>query len=609
MIQLQIETRFVERLCLAFLLYSILIFMPLGLDGQQLPGFKISGSFDEQQKVIENLPADTRILINAPLRGFDRDKQVLLILYALPNGNTIEQTFGKKLSQGDDWHFDIQHIGAQTRFLRKKLKNQIVVTAYLESKPKSWPMWVGNTPDSVNKIRKAVDDLRKMFEEWNPEVVFNSHSGGGRFIFSFIGASDEIPEYVGRIAFLDSSYGYDDNLYGSKITRWLKSDGNRYLCTLAYNDSVVVYNGKQLVSPTGGTWYRSKLMRNFLAQSFLFIRKERDTIIWHTALKKRVEIILKPNDENKIFHTSQVEFNGFIHSILSGTRYERKGYRYFGKRAYSEFVSDSVRLPIRQLNIPPRDPESEPGSLFMKRIGQLPLQEREEEIFKTIASGNVPGFLRNTVTLTGEFADSNGIKHKVSYEVMPDYLAVGSDTDFCRIPMNPHTAQRLASIFGASLITPKLSDHIFENAKIKLEPFNYIPVGNANELVMRFEDHNRQIEKQIRGAGGSAGDLVAGIKKDVVLTERLVRQPDKVAIYGWHKPDGKPIQPLYCGHVDWYVDYSHGIRFINNQVEVDGIKMLFTDILKDPVLYTIFSNESTCMEQVVYIKEKYIQIQ
>lgn len=32
---------------------------------------------------------------------------------------------------------------------------------------------------------------------------------------------------------------------------------------------------------------------------------------------------------------------------------------------------------------------------------------------------------------------------------------------------------------------------------------------------------------------------------------------NRVTIYGWHKLDGKPIQPLFTGHVDWYVDYFY----------------------------------------------------
>jgi hypothetical protein len=585
------------------LFFIIFIIQSLFIQGQILPGFKSSGSFNEQQIVIENSPPGTRILINAPLKGFGIDNKVLLIFYALPNGNTIEQTFGKKLKNGDDWHFDIQHIGAQTRFLRNILKDQTIVVVYLETVQKSWPLWVAETPGSVQKIKKIMDDVTEMFGKWDPQVILNGHSGGGRFIFSYINAVEEIPESVVRIAFLDSNYGYEDTIHGPKISGWLKSGKNKHLCVLAYNDSVVIYNNKPLVSPTGGTWYRSKMMKQYLSDSFRFRTDERDSIIWNKALGRRIEIILKTNPGKEIFHTKQVELNGFIHSILSGTKYENKGYSYFSEHAYSDLITDTVIIPVRRLNIPPRDPAAESGSDFMMRIAPLPLDEREEEIYKAIASGNIPDFLRNTVTLNGEFADSAGITHVVTYEVMPDYFSIGNDTDFCRIPMNPYTAQNLASDFGASLITARISDHIYLKADIKLAPFNYIPVGNANELVTKFVEHNTQIEKQFREAGGLQGRLIAGIKKDVILSGRMADQPGKVVIYGWHKPDGKPIQPVYSGHVYWYVDYSHGIRFINNQVLIDGKICLFTEILQDPVLYKIFSDEDEPMRQVTYIKQ------
>lgn len=578
----------------------LLLLLPFASTAQVLPDFRPSGAFNEQQLVIEDSPPGTRILINAPVEGFGKDNRILLIFYALPNGNTIEQTFGKKLKQGDDWHFNIQHIAAQTRFLRNMVRDRTIVVAYLETKQKSWPAWVADTPGSLEKVKKIVDDVSNLFAQWHPKIVLNGHSGGGRFIFTYINSVLEIPQEVERIAFLDSNYGYEDTLHGPKLVRWLKSDKNKYLCTLAYNDSVVIYNGKPLVSPTGGTWYRSKMMRNYLSDEFSFRVRQKDSLQWNSALGRRIEFVLKPNPAGKIYHTVQVELNGFIHSMLSGTRLENKGYRYFGSRVYNGYISDSIPVPIRRMNIPPRDQASGTGSEFMKRVSDLPLAEREEEIYKTLASGNMPGFLRKMVTLTTEFPDLAGNLHSVTFEVMPDYLSVGSDSDFCRIPMNPYTAQRLASHFGASMITSKLSDFIYKTAEVKLKPFNYIPVGNENELVSKFIEHNSQIEKQLREAGGSHGQLIAGIKKDVILSARIAAQPGKVVIYGWHKPDGKPIQPVYSGHIWWYVDYSHGIRLINNQVLVDGKLRLFTEILRDPLLYRIFSDEAAPMDQAAY---------
>lgn len=587
----------------SILIIALFVFLCPEIRGQLLPGFKVSAAYGEQQLVIENDPPGTRILVNAPLSGFGDNDKVLLVFYALPNGNSIEQTNGKKLDKGDDWHFDIQHIGAQTRFLRHQVKKQTIVTIYLETRQKSWPAWVAGTRDSIMAIKQMVDGMKMLFSKWHPQIVLNGHSGGGRFILSYIDAAGEIPRDVVRIAFLDSDYGYEDSIHGPKLTRWLRSGQNRHLCTLAYNDSVVVYNGKQLVSPTGGTWYRSKMMMGYLSGSFGFKTRNRDSLIWNCALKNRIEIILKTNPEKKIYHTRQVELNGFIHSMVSGTRLENKGYSYFGARAYASFISDSVHLPVRRLNIPPRDPTAEPGSAFMKRIDSLPLGEREEAIFRAVSSGNIPGFLRNTKSLKGEFADAAGTVHQVSYEVMPDYLAVGSDSDYCRIPVNPFTAQRIADLFGASLVTAKLSDHIYKMADKKMVPFSYLPVGNENEKVAKFTMHNSEIERQLADSAGTKGQLVAGAKKDVVLSSGIGAQRDRVVIYGWHKPGGKPIQPLYSGHVYWYVDYSHGIRLINNQVLLDNKPAFISDILKDPLLYKIFSNEDNPMSVTGYFRE------
>ena len=588
---------FLDKITILFLLF---FFLPLFIKAQLLPGFKPSGTFDEQQMVIENSPVNTRILINAPLDGFGKKDQVLLIFYALPNGSSIEQTFGKAIKDDRDWKYDIQHIGAQTRYLRKVLKNQTVVVAYLEAKQKSWPLWKKGNPNFLQDSKNIVDDVTSIFSLWNPDVVLNGHSGGGRFIFSYLEAVQNIPDDIKRIAFLDSEYGYEDTIHGPPLVNWLKSGKDKFLTALAYNDSVVIYNGKPLVSPTGGTWYRSKMMKKYLSQSFHFDEVDRDSLIWYKSPGRKIEIILKTNPERKIYHTVQVERNGFIHSVLSGTRHEQRKYIYFGERAYANFIADTVIVPIRRLNIPPRKADAESGSAFMNRIALLSREDREREIYKALSAGNMPDFLRNTVTLKGEFSDASGIVHEVQYEVMPDYLSVGNNSDFCRIPMNPHTAQKLATLYGASLITAKLSDHIYKMAAVKLTPFPYTPVGHANESVQKFAEHNAQIEKQKTEAGGINGQLIAGIKKDVILSARIAKNPNKVVIYGWHKSGGVPIQPVYSGHVDWYVDYSHGIRLINNQVLLDGKHVLLSDILSDPVLCKIFSDEDSPMSQPYY---------
>jgi hypothetical protein len=278
---------------------------------------------------------DVTVTIDRTTGSFKSKKPVLLILYALPNGNTTAQTLGKKLVDGDDWHFDIQHIRAQTNFLRKALPNKNIVVALLENEFKSWPAWKQKHPKFTTEIKFMVDTLSALFH--HPAVCLNGHSGGGSFIFGYLKAADKIPAVIQRISFLDSDYGYDST-YTSLLRQWLM-DKRHALNVFAYNDSVALYNGKPVVSATGGTWYRSHLLLNDLSSDFKFaIAEQNDSLVIIKSINKRIQFFFKLNPERKIFHTQQVELNGFIHSVLCGTKMDSKGYRYYGERAYTKYI-------------------------------------------------------------------------------------------------------------------------------------------------------------------------------------------------------------------------------------------------------------------------------
>jgi hypothetical protein len=267
-------------------------------------------------------------------------RKTLLVFYALPNGNSIEWTKGKRISGTDDWHFDIQHIKAQTVFLRSVMTDCNLAVAYMANSLKSWPAWKREAPGRPAEIRRLVDSIAGSLAPYHPRVMLNSHSGGGSFIFGYLDAVDEIPDNIQRIAFIDSDYGYEDSMHTRKLAHWLKH-GKHYLTVLAYNDSVVIFNGKPLVSPTGGTWYRSKLLQRNLAKEFRF-KSEADTaFITSSALSNRIDIRLKTNPNAKIYHTEQVARNGFIHTVIGGTKYARKArYAYWGERVYGAFIPE-----------------------------------------------------------------------------------------------------------------------------------------------------------------------------------------------------------------------------------------------------------------------------
>jgi hypothetical protein len=265
-------------------------------------------------------------------------KVTRLVLYALPNGNTIEHTFGRRVKPGDDWHFDIQHIGAQTRWLRSKLTDARLVVAYLECAEKSWPAWRRKHDPDGRRIQDLVQTLAARYGS-EPRIVLTGHSGGGSFIFGYLNANNAIPNSIERIAFLDSNYAYDAKLrHGDKLADWLAARPNHSLCVLAYHDSVALLNGKTFVSENGGTWGRSLAMQADLAKRFPFT-EEKDGDWRHlTALEGRVKFLLRENPAKAILHTRQVELNGFIHSMLTGTELENQGYTYFGSRAYEALI-------------------------------------------------------------------------------------------------------------------------------------------------------------------------------------------------------------------------------------------------------------------------------
>ncbi|MBD3226048.1 MAG: hypothetical protein GF313_15075 [Caldithrix sp.] len=107
---------------------------------------------------------------------------------------------------------------------------------------------------------------------------------------------------------------------------------------------------------------------------------------------------------------------------------------------------------------------------------------------------------------------------------------------------------------------------------MKLKPLTFYPVGDNNEHVYKFMEHNDSIQQQLVNAEAQPGNLVAGIKKDVVISNKItdLSRPGHVVIYGWHRLNGQAIQPLANIYLDTYVYYSHGIRIIYETLLVDG---------------------------------------
>jgi hypothetical protein len=249
-----------------------------------------------------------------------------------------------------------------------------------------------------------------------------------------------------------------------------------------------------------------------------------------------------------------------------------------GSYAFGEEVSG--------ITIPDRPADALAGRAFMKSVADLSPSKREAAIQDELLSGNVPAFLRQFVTIHTSTVVGDDVEVTASYEVAPDYLAVGSDDDYVRVPMTPMTAQAVADAFGCTLPTRKMVNDIYDQAEVKLAP---LPLTEDRTTVTTFLQHNGLIEWQRQDK--PRGVLVGGIKKDVVVTNRLQEKPNRVAIFGWHKLNGEPIQPLTIVHVNTYVDYSHGVRLVRKAMRVDGEMTTVDSVLADPSLSALLSDE------------------
>lgn len=231
----------------------------------------------------------------------------------------------------------------------------------------------------------------------------------------------------------------------------------------------------------------------------------------------------------------------------------------------------------------PRPAAAPGGAAVMNSVRTLSLAAREAALLREVRAGNVPEFLRRFAPVT---ARSGG--RTLVYHVAPDYLAVGHDGDFVRIPLSADAAQAAADATGCLLPTTRVVDQVFAQAAVRLAP-QPLPPTAAMTTVDYFVRHHRAVETQ-RGSR-PLGGLTAGHKKDVVLTNRLASRPGRVAIYGWHRPNGLPIQPLSLVHEGAYADYSHGVRLVAAEALLDGRSVSLVQVLRDPALAGLLSAE------------------
>ena len=238
------------------------------------------------------------------------------------------------------------------------------------------------------------------------------------------------------------------------------------------------------------------------------------------------------------------------------------------------------------LDLPARQPGAMSGSQFHTYIQGMTTAQREQAVYDQIAAGNIPPFMRNLkpvpVSTTG---------HTGTIYVTADYIGIGDNADYYRMPMSLTLAYKVANLCNSQLPTPKMVDHIRDAATIRIAPVTETPDATMNTEPI-FWKHNERVDAQLTSF--TQGGLIAGDKKDVVSAAILLTDNSsnfaRVAIYGWPYTNNTNIQPLYIGHEEAYHDYSHGIRLVSQFMIYDGQETTVSAVLNDPSKILILNN-------------------
>lgn len=237
------------------------------------------------------------------------------------------------------------------------------------------------------------------------------------------------------------------------------------------------------------------------------------------------------------------------------------------------------------LSIPERRDDALSGSEFFRLLPNIPGDKRDELIVEQVLQGNVPRFYRDFKEISIAGKNCN-----LTMFVAPDYLSVGSDDDFIRVVISAKAAKKIGDAINCALPTSLISDYIFHMSDLKLSP-QTLPPDKTMVLTKAVIDHNQLIERQINKKDYT---LLDGIKKDIVLHSSLLRNKNKIAIYGWRYPNGKCIQcPVNAGSHDVsYQDYSQGTRFVAHKMLLDTNEIDIFDLLNDGANHYLINAEA-----------------
>jgi|GEM_PF-6199433 len=251
---------------------------------------------------------------------------------------------------------------------------------------------------------------------------------------------------------------------------------------------------------------------------------------------------------------------------------------------------------------------------------------REEMFIEQVLIGNVPDWMAELTTLSLQVPHKGEVL-RGEVQLLPDYLCIGSNTDFLHIPFDQLASQLIAEKLGMSVPTARVCHALYQHLRQNKPDrcLNAItrdysvpdsqrgadtPKGVAQTATDAYIEHSEAIQARQRSRGLRNGTVVAGHKKDVTLSSRLHEDPNRIAFHGFysaatHLPFEPCLEPSNAGkptcQADFpalahrnegrFSDYAQGLRLMSRGVKIEGAFVEIEKVLDDNRLAWLLSAE------------------
>lgn len=227
------------------------------------------------------------------------------------------------------------------------------------------------------------------------------------------------------------------------------------------------------------------------------------------------------------------------------------------------------------------------GSEWLSTLPENPGLNRDVQVLQAISEG--------IAICTWTPVISTYQNHQATFQVCEDavYVILDDNSRF-RFQVNAHLAQLCADALNASLITSKISDLAYQQAKIKLAATT-LPAGPDMVTTSKSKKWNVEVEKKRNGQEG----LLRDCGKAWILSNQLGQYPNVAINYGFYDPKApyankfgtRMWQTIGSRHDSAHTDYSQTLILMSKVCQVDGQDMKIQEVMQSHELAGLISDE------------------